>query len=98
MLDHRLQILLDEGRYRKVSREAERRGLSVAAVIRDAIDQLPAAATRRSAIDAILAAAPMPLPADPSDLRRELDVAHDRTPTAEDGRRRAARRSPRTTA
>jgi hypothetical protein len=78
MLDHRLQILLDEGRYRKVSREADRRRVSVATVIRDAIDHLPAAAdVRKSAIDAILAAEQMPLPVDPADLRRELDAAHD---------------------
>ncbi len=36
MLDHRLQILLDEERYQKV--EASRRAISVAAVIREAID------------------------------------------------------------
>ena len=90
MLDHRLQILLDEGRYRKVAREAERRSLSVAAVIREAIDQLPAD-SRRSAIDAILGATPMPLPDDPADLRRELDDARDRlsaTAEAGQGRRR----------
>lgn len=38
-MTHRLQILLDEERYRRVAAEAERKRLSVAAVIRDAIDQ-----------------------------------------------------------
>jgi hypothetical protein len=80
MLDRRVQILLDDERYQKVSHEAERRGVSVAAVIREAIDHLPTAAEqRRTAIEAILAAAPMPVPADPAELRRELDAAHDRT-------------------
>jgi hypothetical protein len=78
MLDHRVQILLDDERYQKVAREARRRGVSIAAVVRDALDRLPADATvRRSAIDAILAAEPIGLPADPAELRRELDAAHD---------------------
>jgi hypothetical protein len=81
MLDRRVQVLLDEGRYRKVASEAERRGISIGAVIREAVDRLPADAdVRRAAIEAILAAEPMPVPADPADLRRELDAAHDRLP------------------
>jgi hypothetical protein len=79
MLDHRVQILLDTERYQKVSREAERRGMSIAAIIREAIDRLPSDADqRRASIAAILAAEPMPLPEDPTTLRRELDVVHDR--------------------
>jgi hypothetical protein len=79
MLDHRLQILLDDARYQKVAREAARRGVSIAAVIREALDRLPNdAAARRAAVDAILAAEPMPLPLDADELRRELDAAHDR--------------------
>jgi hypothetical protein len=79
VLDHRLQILLDDERYRKVEREARRRRTSIAAVIRDALDRLPAEVdARRTAIDAILAAEPMPLPIDPAELRRELDEGHDR--------------------
>ena len=80
MLDHRVQILLDDERYQKVTREAKRRRVSIAAVIRDALDQLPTdAEVRRTAIDAILAAEPMPLPADPAELRHELDAARDRS-------------------
>jgi hypothetical protein len=79
VLDHRLQILLDDERYRKVEREARRRRTSIAAVIRGALDRLPAEVdARRTAIDAILAAEPMPLPIDPAQLRRELDDAHER--------------------
>ncbi len=80
-MDKRVQILLDAKRYRKVEDEARRRSTSVAAVIRTAIDQLPTAGDwerRRAALDAILAAEPMPVPEDPADLRRELDEAHDR--------------------
>ena len=79
MLDRRVQLLLDEPRYRKLTSEATRRRVSVAAVIREAIDQLPADADqRRAAIAEILAAEPMALPSDPAELRRELDSAHDR--------------------
>jgi hypothetical protein len=82
MLDRRLQILLDEERYEKVSRAAARRGVSIASIIREAIDRLPVDADRRrAAIDRILAAEPMEVPADPTDLRRELDDAHDRWPS-----------------
>jgi hypothetical protein len=74
MLHRRLQILLDEDRFGRVSAEAARRRSSVAAVIRDAIDvALPVDAdVRRSAGTAILGAPDMPVP-DVEDLRRELD-------------------------
>lgn len=76
MYDRRMQLLLDESRYQRVAREAERRGVSMAVVIREAIDALPRTdEKRRAAVDAILAADPMPLPADPAELRRELDEA-----------------------
>jgi hypothetical protein len=78
-LERRVHLLLDEPRYRKVSSEARRRRVSVAAVIRDAIDQLPARADlRKRAIEQILAAESMPLPTEPAALRRELDDAHER--------------------
>jgi hypothetical protein len=82
MLQHRLQILLDEQRYRKLSANAERQGVSIAALVRAAIDNLPdpQAERRRRAIASFLAADPIPLPDDPADLRRELDEAHDRLP------------------
>jgi hypothetical protein len=78
MLDHRVQIILDEDRYRKVVAEAQRRHMSIGAVVRESFDQLPAnLARRRAVIGAILAAEPMPVPRDPAELRRELDAAHD---------------------
>jgi hypothetical protein len=75
MYERRLQILLDEARYRRISAAAKARKISVAAVIRDAIDQaLPAVdlETKRRAADALLAAEPIPLPDDPAELKREI--------------------------
>jgi len=78
-LHRRVHLLLDEPRHRKVAIEAKRRQVSVAEVIRDAIDRMPANEDiRRSAIDFILALEPMPVPDDPADLRRELDAEHER--------------------
>jgi hypothetical protein len=77
-LDRRVHLLLDEPRYRRVAGEARRRRVSVAAVIRDAIDQLPDdAAVRRSAIEQILSAEPMVMPQDPAELRREVEAARE---------------------
>jgi len=79
-LDRRVQLLLDEPRYRKLAREAERRRVSVASVIRDAIDRMPAdAEQRRMAIAEVLAVEPMKVPTDPAALRQELDRARRRT-------------------
>ncbi len=48
MLDRRLQILLDETRHQRVVALARARGVSVATVVREAIDRgLPALADRR---------------------------------------------------
>jgi hypothetical protein len=74
MLDRRLQILLDEQRYRRLAEAARERKTSVAAVIREAIDvALPAdEAEKRAAWKRILAAEPMPVP-DPDELKAELE-------------------------
>ncbi len=78
-LERRVQILLDEPRYRRVAGEARRRHVSVATVVRDAIDQMTSGAdTRKDAIARVLAAEQMAVPADPADLRRELDAGHGR--------------------
>jgi hypothetical protein len=79
MLNRRLQILIDEPRYRRLRAEARDRKTSVAAVIREAIDQaLPVAGSRRArALRVILSAEPMDVP-DPAELRAELDAAHTR--------------------
>lgn len=75
MFERRLQILLDEARYRRVAAEAKHRGVSVASVIREAIDRaLPSTGpARREAVERILSAPDMPVADDPSELRIELD-------------------------
>lgn len=79
MLSHRLQILLDDERYERVSAVAQQRKTSVAAVIRDAIDRgLPAPQRRRSAAaNVILSAEPMSI-GTPDELRAELDELRGR--------------------
>ena len=78
-LDRRLQLLLDEERYRRVSDLAAERGTSVASVIREAIDRgLPSSTRRRRAAGrAILDAEPMEVP-DVPDLLVELDELRGR--------------------
>jgi hypothetical protein len=71
--ERRLQILLDEPRYRRVAKIAHERKASVAAVIREAIDLLAPddPAKKRAAAKRILEAPPMPVP-DPEGLKAEL--------------------------
>lgn len=79
MLRHRLQVLIDDERMRRIEQEAQRRGVAVAQVVRDAIDDaVPGGRdARRDAGERILAAAPMPVPF-PADLREELDAVRGR--------------------
>jgi hypothetical protein len=79
MLDHRLQILLDEGRYARITTVARERGVSVATVVREAIDRGVAdpSDSRRSAGRRILEAADMAVP-DPVVLGEELDALRAR--------------------
>lgn len=75
MFTHRLQVLLDERRYRRLRAEARARRASVGALVRDAIDKtFPVSLGRkRAAARAILSASPMALPADIRGLKAELD-------------------------
>jgi hypothetical protein len=72
--DRRVQIRLDERRYRRISAIAQERRTSVAAVVREAIDLLVPTdvAGKRAAATRILRAQPMPIP-DPDQLRAELE-------------------------
>lgn len=74
MLEHRLQILLDDERHRRISAIARDRGVSVAAVVREAIDRGLASPTgrRRAAASRILDSPGMEVP-DPEALRAELN-------------------------
>lgn len=75
MFERRLQILIDEARYRRLLQASRQRQQSVSAVIREAIDRaLPSdVAKRRAAANAILAAEPMPVPETVEELKAELD-------------------------
>jgi hypothetical protein len=79
-MERRLQILIDEPRYRRLVARARERDTSVAAVIRDAIDQAVPddLAKKRSAAKAILEADPMPVPETVEELKAEIADAHDR--------------------
>jgi len=74
MYRHRLQILLDDARHERLAAVAQERGVSVATVVREAIDRgLPNAEQRRGvAARRLLDAADMPVP-DVAELRAELD-------------------------
>lgn len=81
MLDRRLQVLVDAERYARLEALAQERGTSIGAIVREAIDRgLSDPSSRRGAAGRrLLSAAAMPVPADPADLRAELDAARDRT-------------------
>ncbi len=75
MLTRRLQVLLDERRYRRLRAEAHARRASVGALVRDAIDKaFPVSLERkRAALKAILSAPPIELPTDIDELKAEID-------------------------
>jgi hypothetical protein len=74
MLDKRLQVLIDEGRWHRLIAESRRRRVSVAVLVREALDLVYPVDhdTRRAAGEEILAAEPMELPP-LDDLLAELD-------------------------
>lgn len=75
MLNRRLQVLLDDRRYRRLHAEARARRASVGALVREALDRTyPVPLERkRAAAKAILAAAPMEVSADLRELKAELE-------------------------
>ncbi len=79
-LGRRLQILIDDERHERITQLAAERGVSVATVVREAIDRglAPAADRKRVAAQRILDAPAMPVPEDPADLLRELDELRGR--------------------
>jgi hypothetical protein len=80
MLSRRIQLLLDQERYERLASEAHARGVSVASLIRKAIDRTfpPQSQRRAEAAKRILTAPTMRVP-DPDELRHELDEIRDRT-------------------
>ncbi len=79
MFEHRLQILLDDERHRRITSVARERGVSVATVVREAIDRGLAGPTsrRKSAGRRLLDASDMPVP-DPQELKEELETLRAR--------------------
>ena len=73
-LTHRLQLLLEEGQFERLSARAKSEGRSVGALVREAIDLawVQPANARNAAAEAILSADRMDVP-DIDELRRELD-------------------------
>lgn len=80
MLEKRLQVLLDEQRWKRLSSYAAERNVSVGSVVREALDRAIPASTdeRRAAARRILAAEPMDVPR-PAALRRELEAFRGRS-------------------
>ncbi|MEZ0367118.1 antitoxin [Mycobacterium sp. pUA109] len=78
-LEHRLQILLDDARHRRITAIARERGVSVATVVREAIDRGVASPgeRRKSAGQRLLDAPDMAVP-DAPELTEELDALRSR--------------------
>lgn len=78
-LEHRLQILLDDDRHRRISAIARERGVSVATVVREAIDRgvVDTTGRRQAAAQRLLDSPDMPVP-DVDGLRAELDAVRGR--------------------
>ncbi len=72
--DRRLQVLLEDEQYRALDAVAASRGVSVAAVVREALGRYLEAGPdqARDAAERLLAAQPMPI-GDPDELRDELE-------------------------
>lgn len=79
MYHHRLQVLLDDARHARLEHEAARRKVSVASLVREAIDRTfpEASGRRRQAATRILAAQPMAV-SEPDQLRAELETLRSR--------------------
>jgi hypothetical protein len=79
MFPHRLQILLDDERHSRITSVAHERGVSVATVVREAIDRGVAdpGGRRQAAGRRLLEAPDMAVP-EPAELRGELDALRAR--------------------
>jgi len=79
MLGRRLQVLLDEGRYRRLQTKGRETRKSVGALIREAIDiAYPAASSRKSAALRAILQAPTIVAPPPEGLRAELEELRSR--------------------
>jgi predicted DNA-binding protein len=79
MLEHRLQILIDDERHRKLTATAKARGVSVATVVREAIDRnVDDASERRRRAGARILAADAMEAGSVEEIRAELNAMHAR--------------------
>lgn len=79
MLEHRLQILLDEERHSRITSVARERGVSVATVVREAIDRGVAdPSDRRQAAGRRLLESPDMAVPEPMELKEELETLRSR--------------------
>lgn len=78
-LDHRLQILIDDDRHRRITAAAAERGVSVATIVREAIDRglVRPDVRRQAAGERLLDAPDMEVP-EPTELRAELEALRAR--------------------
>lgn len=74
-LTRRLQVLIDDERYERLRREAERTGAPIGAIVRDAIDSTLPGGRDPESVDAaarrLLAAEPMPVD-DWGNMKRQM--------------------------
>jgi hypothetical protein len=78
-LEHRLQILLDDERHSRITAAARERGVSVATVVREAIDRgvVASAGKRKTAGRRLLEAPDMDVPA-VDELKAEISALRAR--------------------
>ncbi len=78
-LEHRLQILLDDERHSRITAVARERGVSVATIVREAIDRGVAdpSRQRRAAGRRVLDSPDMAVP-EPAELSEELEALRSR--------------------
>ncbi len=77
-MDHRLQVLIDDACHRRITLAAQERGVSLATIVREALDRGLANPDlkRRAAGRRLLDAPDMPVP-QPTELRAELEALPD---------------------
>lgn len=80
-MTRRLQVLLDEDRYRRLEQAARRRGASVATLVREALDRTygPAGPDAAQAADRFLERAPLDL-GDWGAAKDDIEAGYERTP------------------
>jgi predicted DNA-binding protein len=75
----RLQVLIEPEQAERLRAAAERRGVSVATLVREGIDQVVPTPedAREAAWKRLFAMPPLAVPDDPADLEREINEMYD---------------------